>query len=73
MRAAERTRSLDRDEASMHQRLLSIKEFGHVFGPKHTKTYELIKRGELTAVKVGRRTYIPIEAAEAWAAGLPRL
>lgn len=73
MDAVERTNSLDGDEASMHQRLLSIKDFGHVFGPKHTKTYELIKRGELTAVKIGRRTYIPIEAAEAWAAGLPRL
>lgn len=57
----------------MRQRFLSIKEFGNIYGPKHTKTYELIKRGDLTAVKVGRRTYIDIASAEAWAAGLPRL
>jgi excisionase family DNA binding protein len=35
------------------------------------KTYELINSGELRAVKVGRRTYVPVEAAQEWLAAQP--
>ena len=48
------------------QRLLSIKDFSRLYGPGKSTTYELIKAGELQIVKVGARSFIPIECAEAW-------
>ena len=48
------------------QRLLSIKDFGRQFGPGKSTTYELIHSGELEIVKVGTRSFIPVEIAEAW-------
>ncbi len=54
----------------MDKRHLSIAEFGFAYGPKRSKTYELIASGELKAIKVGRLTFIRIEDAEAWAAAL---
>ena len=35
-----------------------------------SRTYELIRSGELPAVKDGRSTLIPVDAAEAWARNL---
>jgi hypothetical protein len=52
--------------------LLSIPQFGAEFGPCRSVTYELLKTGEIAAVKVGRRTYITRESAEAWLDKLPR-
>lgn len=49
-----------------NKRLLTIEDFMAEYGPRRTVAYELIGSGELQAVKLGRRTYITREAAEAW-------
>ena len=50
---------------------LTIKQFGEVFGPGVTKTYSLLKSGDLKGVKIGRLTYIPRAEAERWHNSLP--
>jgi excisionase family DNA binding protein len=55
------------------KRLLTIREFSVRYGRSRSRTYELIAAGELPAVKDGRSTLIPVDAAEAWARGLPRI
>lgn len=54
----------------MTKKLLTIPEFGAAYGPKLTKTYAMLKNGELKAVKNGKRTYISLEEAERWANSL---
>jgi excisionase family DNA binding protein len=51
--------------------LLSIPEFGEGYGVGRTKTYELLASGELTALKAGGRTLIPVKEAERWVSTLP--
>ena len=46
--------------------LLSINEFKEWSRLGRTKIYELIGSEELRAIKVGRRTYIPMIAAQQW-------
>ncbi len=46
-------------------RNLSIKKYGEDYGPSRSKTYELINEGKLRRLKIGSRTYITIESAEA--------
>lgn len=55
----------------MQMRNYSITEFGLRYGPKRTKTYQLIRDGQLAAVHIGRRTYIRHDDAESWLASLP--
>jgi excisionase family DNA binding protein len=55
------------------KRLLTIKEFCIRYGRSRSRAYELISSGELLAVKDGRSTLIPVDAAEAWAGGLNAL
>ena len=50
----------------MDKKMLTIRDFGEIYGPSRTRTYELIGQGTLRRVKFGARTYIPIEDAEAW-------
>jgi len=50
---------------------LSVADFCTRFGIGKTLAYDLINSGKLHAVKLGRRTLIPAEAAEAWAKSLP--
>ena len=50
---------------------LSVREFCTNYGIGKTLAYDLMKSGKLKALKLGRRTLIPSEAAEAWAANLP--
>ncbi|GGE43190.1 hypothetical protein GCM10011367_17350 [Marinicauda pacifica] len=52
-------------------RALTIADFVRAYGISRAKTYELLKAGELRAVKVGRRTLVPVTAAEAWFNALP--
>lgn len=52
-------------------RALTIAAFVSRYGISRAKTYELLKAGELRAVKAGRRTLIPIEVAEQWFRSLP--
>jgi excisionase family DNA binding protein len=57
-------------ETDNKKRLLTIREFSVRYGRSRSRTYELIRAGELLAVKDGRSTLIPVDAAEAWVRGL---
>jgi len=48
-------------------RLLTVREFSMRYRRSRSRTYELIRSGELVAVKEGRSTLISVDAAEAWA------
>ena len=50
--------------------LLTINDFAKVTNLGRTRIYELLKRGEVKAVKIGRRTLIRREDADAWIASL---
>jgi hypothetical protein len=54
----------------MAEKLLSRLDFEREFGVKKTTYYKLL-RGPLRAVKMGSRTYVRREDAEAWAKSLP--
>lgn len=54
-------------------RAFSIPEFCRRYGIGRTNAYQEIAAGRLRAVKVGRRTLITQEAADAWLASLPEL
>lgn len=45
---------------------MTITEFARYAHLGRTFIYELISRGEIMTVKIGRRRFIPNEAAEAW-------
>lgn len=45
---------------------MTVKEFCAWSRIGHTKFYELLARGEVRAIKVGRRTLVSSEAAQAW-------
>jgi excisionase family DNA binding protein len=56
----------------MHsRRAFPIREFCRRYGIGRTNAYQEIAAGRLRAVKVGRRTLITHDAAEAWLAALP--
>jgi excisionase family DNA binding protein len=55
------------------RRALSISEFCHRYSIGRTRAYEEIATGRLRAVKVGRKTLIVEDSAEAWFAALPGL
>ena len=46
-------------------RNLTIKKYSEFYGPSRSKTYELIAEGKLRRIKIGSRTYITVESAEA--------
>ena len=51
--------------------LFTINDFKTWSRLGRTKIYELIKNGELSAIKVGCRTYIPVDAAKSWLEAQP--
>jgi len=53
------------------KRAFSIEEFCRRFGIGRTKVYEELKRGRLRARKIGRRTIVTEDDAEAWLRRLP--
>jgi excisionase family DNA binding protein len=53
------------------RRLLSIPEFCDRYSTGRTLTFAEIKARRLAAVKVGRKTLIPEDAAEKWLRSLP--
>ena len=55
------------------RRAFSVTEFCRGYGIGRTNAYQEIATGRLRAVKVGRRTLITHDAAEAWLAALPEL
>lgn len=52
---------------------MTVREFCDRYRIGHTLVYELIKRGELRAVKCGSRTLILSRDARAWERSLPVL
>lgn len=66
-------RGADVEAASLAPRAFSIPEFCRRYGIGRTNAYHEIAAGRLRAVKVGRRTLITLDAAEAWLAALPAL
>lgn len=58
-------------EVDMESHFLTVNDFTSEFRVGRTKTYELIKSGQLPVKKVGRRTLIPRPGARVWAENLP--
>lgn len=58
------------NDTTVQKRALTIAEFCERYSVGRTTTYGLMKSGALTIVKVGARTLIPVECAEAWFASL---
>lgn len=52
--------------------LLSRADFQRDYGPRKSTFYHLLNRGELKAVKIGRRTFVRRQDAENWAERLKR-
>jgi excisionase family DNA binding protein len=48
----------------MTRMLLDVREVGEALGCGKTYVYELIGRGELRAIKLGRLTRVPLSAIE---------
>jgi len=44
--------------------VMTLKETGRVLCIGQTKVYDLIKRGDLQVIHIGRRTLVPVEAVE---------
>jgi excisionase family DNA binding protein len=61
------------NEGSLTKAAFDLAEFCHLYSIGRVKTYELINAGELTALKVGRKTLIPAASAQEWFASLPTL
>lgn len=57
----------------MDKRLMTVDEFCRAYAVGRTRTYALIKRGAIEAVKSGTRTLITVASADEWASGLPRV
>ena len=53
--------------------IISVGETIHRFGIGRTKLYELIRDGEIVAMKLGRRTLICTATVRAFIECLPRL
>jgi excisionase family DNA binding protein len=58
---------------TLSTRALSISEFCRRYGIGRTTAYAEIVAGRLRAIKVGQRTLITADDAEAWLAALPEL
>lgn len=54
----------------MQKKNLSIRDYGEIYGPGRSKTYELIAEGKLKTIKYGRRRLITAESAEEHRANL---
>lgn len=52
---------------------ISIGEAVRLFGIGRTKLYELIQKGEIDAVKLGRRTLVRAHSARSFIDSLPRI
>ena len=50
--------------------LLTIKDFCEATNLGRTHVYHLLKRGEIKAIKIGRRTFIRREDIQTWISGL---
>jgi predicted DNA-binding transcriptional regulator AlpA len=63
----QRKAAMDADSDKEPRRLVPIPEARHLLGDiGHTTVYELIKRGEIVKVNIGRRGFITSESLEAY-------
>lgn len=69
----ERKRRSRQRAESIQQRAMSVEEFCERYGVGRTRFYEEIKQRRLRARKVGKRTIITDDEAEAWLQRLPLL
>lgn len=53
---------------SVRKLTLTVEEAGEVLGISRGLAYELVKRGELPALRLGRRLVVPVDALEAMVA-----
>lgn len=60
-----------RKDAADSREAYGIEDFAQTFSIGRTIVFAEIKAGRLKAVKLGRRTLIPVTAAREWLAGLP--
>lgn len=66
--------ALQKNETASHRpRLQEIKHFCADYSISHVTAYKLIHERAIEAVKLGRKTLIIVESADAWAASLPRI
>jgi excisionase family DNA binding protein len=65
------TRPEAKQQRRTRQRAMSIAEFCERYGPSRSTTYDLIKRGRLRALKLGKRTIITEDDAENFLRCLP--
>ncbi|HRQ60058.1 MAG TPA: helix-turn-helix domain-containing protein [Alphaproteobacteria bacterium] len=54
----------------MKKELLTITEFCSIANIGRTNAYRLINSGAIKAVKIGKKTLIPLEALEEWISSL---
>jgi excisionase family DNA binding protein len=57
----------------VHRENVTVAEAIQRFGIARTKLYELIREGDIEAVKLGRRTLIRAESARSFIDRLPRV
>lgn len=57
----------------VHRENVTVAEAIQRFGIARTKLYELIREGDIEAVKLGRRTLIRTESVRAFIDRLPRI
>ncbi|WP_029557773.1 hypothetical protein [Xanthobacter sp. 91] len=62
-----------KEAAGRRPRLQEIKHFCADYSISHVTAYKLIHEQAIEAVKLGRKTLIVVESADAWAASLPRM
>jgi excisionase family DNA binding protein len=51
-----------------NRQLLRAEEAAHLLGIGRTKIYEMIARGEIPALRIGRLVRVPRDALEEWIA-----
>jgi excisionase family DNA binding protein len=56
----------DAAPASAVRWLLDVGEVAQVLGIGRTKTYQMMARGELPVIRIGRLVRVPKEGLEAW-------
>lgn len=55
-----------------NKRALQIQEFCELYGVGKSTMYEEVKAGRLTVRKIGKRSLIAVDDADAWLENLPR-
>jgi excisionase family DNA binding protein len=58
-------------EGVVERRFLSVEECIEITGLGRTLVWQLIRSGEIKALRVGRRVVVPVTALDAWERSLP--